>query len=68
MLHLPPPAADPRPVTDMLRLWREASALAQEFDEALLATAPEGIDFMVLGRARRWQHKVARLLAGRLTT
>jgi hypothetical protein len=52
----------------MLRLWREASALAQEFDEALLATAPEGIDFMVLARARRWQHKVARLLAGRLTT
>jgi hypothetical protein len=55
----PPPA-------DIFKLWREASALAQALDEALLMVEPEAFDFVVLGRARRWQHKTARLLAGRL--
>jgi hypothetical protein len=55
----PPPA-------DIFKLWREASALAQSFDEAVLATPSESFDFVVLARARRWQHKTARLLAGRL--
>ena len=57
---------DPTPALDMLRLWRDASALAQQLDEALLVIGPQTADFLIVGRARRWQHKTARLLAGRL--
>jgi hypothetical protein len=57
MPHRTPPAAD------LFELWREASALAQPFDEAVLTTAPEAVDFVVLARAPRLQHKAPRLLA-----
>jgi hypothetical protein len=50
----------------IFELWREASALAQRFDEAVLATAPESFDFVVLARVRHQQHKIARTLSGRL--
>jgi hypothetical protein len=46
-------------------LWRAVSELAQRFDEALPATEPS-FDFVVPARARRLQHKTARLLASRL--
>jgi len=66
-MHRTPPPADPTPTApDLLRLWRDASALAQQLDEALLVIGPETADFLIVGRARRWQHKTARLLAGRL--
>ena len=65
-MHRTPLPADPTPAPDILRLWRDASALAQQLDEALLMIGPETADFLIVGRARRWQHKVARLLTGRL--
>ena len=65
-MHRTPLPADPTPAPDMLGLWRDALALAQQLDEMLLATPDESSDFAVLARARRWQHKVARLLTGRL--
>jgi hypothetical protein len=47
-------------------LWRDASALAQAFDEAVLVTPSESFDFVVLARARRHLHKAAGVLGGRL--
>ena len=67
-MHRTPLPVDPTPAPDMLRLWRDASALAQQLDEMLLATPDESSDFAVWGRARRLQHKVVRVLAGRLLT
>jgi hypothetical protein len=65
-MHPTPPPADLTPAADLLRLWREALKLAQEFDEVLLVTPSESFDFVVLGRARRHLHKAARVLGGRL--
>jgi hypothetical protein len=67
-MHRTPLPANPTPAPDMLGLWRAASALAQQLDEMLLATPDESSDFAVWGRARRLQHKVVRVLAGRLLT
>jgi hypothetical protein len=57
-MHKTSPPADPTPAPDIFRLWRDAATLAQQLDEALLMIRPETADFLTLGRARRWSHKV----------
>jgi hypothetical protein len=65
MAHRTPPST---PTPDLFELWRAATLLAQQLDEILLTIEFESFDFVLMGRARRWQHKVVRALAGRLAS
>jgi hypothetical protein len=68
MAHRTPPPADTTPALDLFGLWRRAAAVAQQLDEALLATPPESSDFVVLARAAagaQGQAPIGRAVASR---